>query len=103
VLNFVKKKLKVPSNVQKVLVPFQYTNHWSVIVINVSHFMHYNPFKIANIFQFASVHLFSQKCGLLHKVNCQGHLDGSEHYQRIVGCGLMDHNNYLIGSVGFMS
>ncbi len=30
-------------------------------------------------------------------------MDGSEQYQRIVGCGLMDHNNYLIGSVGFMS
>jgi hypothetical protein len=43
---------------------------------------------------------FLQKCGLLHKVNCQGHLNGSEQYQRTIGCGLMDHNNYLIGSVG---
>jgi hypothetical protein len=47
--------------------------------------------------------VFLQKCGLLHKVNCQGHLNGSEQYQITVGCGLMDHNNYLIGSVGFMS
>jgi hypothetical protein len=47
--------------------------------------------------------VFFQKCGLLHKVNCQGHLNGSEQYQRIIGCGLMDHNNYLTGNVGFMS
>ncbi len=47
--------------------------------------------------------IFLQKCGLLHKENYQGHLNGSEQYQRIVGCGLMDHDNYLIGSVGFMS
>jgi len=30
-------------------------------------------------------------------------LNGSKRYQRTVGCGLMNHNNNLIGSVGFMS
>jgi hypothetical protein len=56
VVNFMKKKFKVPSNVQEVLVPLQYANHWNVIVMSVSHFMHYDPLKSANIFQFASVH-----------------------------------------------
>jgi hypothetical protein len=61
VLNFVRKKFKVPSNIQKVLVPLQYANHWSVIVMSASHFMHYDPFKIANIFQSISVHRFFAK------------------------------------------
>ncbi len=60
-LNFVRKKFKVPSNIQKVLVPLQYANHWSVIVMSASHFMHYDPFKIANIFQSISVHRFFAK------------------------------------------
>jgi hypothetical protein len=71
--------------------------------MNASHFMHYDPLKIVNILESTSVHRFLQKCGLLHKVDCQWHLNGSEQYQRTVGCGLMDHNKYLIGNVGFMS
>jgi len=85
------------------LTPLQYANHWSVIVTSVSHFIHYDPFKNANIFQFTSVqHFFWQKCGWLSKINCQKYLNGIKKYQRIVECGLMDHNNYLIRSVGFM-
>jgi hypothetical protein len=45
VLNFVRKKLKVPSNVQKVLVPLQYTNHWSVIVNKCFPFYALQPFQ----------------------------------------------------------
>jgi hypothetical protein len=55
------KKFKVPSNVQEVLVPLHYANHRSVIVMNVSHFMHYDPLKSANVFQFARVHRFFAK------------------------------------------
>ncbi len=74
-----------------------------VIVMSVSRFMHYDPFKNVNIFQFSSVQcFFLQKCGFSPKVNCREHLNGSKKYQKIVGCGLMDQNNYLIGSVGFM-
>jgi hypothetical protein len=53
-----KKKVKVLSNICEVLAPLQYVNHWSVIVMSASHFMHYDPLKNANIFQFTSVHHF---------------------------------------------
>jgi hypothetical protein len=71
--------------------------------MSVSHLMHYNPFKTINIFQFASVHHFYKKMWVVTQGKISGNLNGSKQYQRIVGCGLMDHNNYLIGSVGFMS
>jgi hypothetical protein len=66
--------------------------------MSASHFMHYDPLKIANFSNLQVCIVFLQKFGLLHKVNCQGHLNRGERYQRIVECGLMDHNNYLIGS-----
>jgi hypothetical protein len=105
VVNFLRKKFKVPSNICEVLAPLQYANHWSVIIMNTSHFMHYDPLisRMPNLPIYKCAPFILQKCGLLLKVNYQGHLDGSEHYQRIVGCDLMDHNNYLIRNVGFMS
>jgi hypothetical protein len=61
--------------------------------------MHYDPLKITNIFQSTSVHhLFAKMWAIT-----QGKLLGTLEWKRLIGCGLMDHNNYLIRNVGFMS
>jgi hypothetical protein len=79
VVNFM-KKFKVFSSIQEVLVPLQYANHWSVIVMNVSHFMHYDLLKTINIFQFASVHRVFAKMWTI----AQGKLLGTFEWKRIV-------------------
>jgi hypothetical protein len=64
----------VPTNVNKVVVPLQDANHWSVVVMNNENLIHYDPSNFVNLFQLATLHRFLTKVW----VATQGILTGTE-------------------------